>query len=127
MFKLVVVLVAFAVTTDAAPTKTLFDEFRALFSRSYTAAEASYRYKIFSENLKIIDDLNKNSTTAQYSHLTQWADMTEDEFKTMHGLSQPENICQFAQPAPTLSPTTAPKEPVGQGQGQSHSLLRRSE
>ena len=110
-------IVPFASIADAAPTKSLFDEFRALFSPNYTASEATYRYKIFSDNLKTIADLNKSST-AHYSHLTQWADRTEDEFTAMHGLSQPELICQFLQPPPKLSPTTTPKDRPGQGEGE---------
>ena len=102
-------------TTSAAsfatgPEVKLFEEFEVMFERRYTTAEERLdRYNVFKDNLKRINELN-NSTggTAVYSHLTQWADSTKHEFTTMHGFL-PQTVCQFATPAPTLSPTATPK------------------
>jgi C1A family cysteine protease len=68
------------------------------------------RYEIFTANLQKIEDLNRLNPHTIYSHLTQWADLTEEEFTNMHGMGAPDNICQFLTPPPELSPTAKPKE-----------------
>lgn len=88
----------------------LFENFEATFGKVYLdGGDRMRRFSIFMDNMKKIDVLNNNTDgNAVYSHLTQWADLTEKEFTAMHGFL-PQTICQFATPAPTLSPTATPK------------------
>ena len=115
-----------SITTATTTTNTntssykLFTEFQTVFKRKYkNEQERLTRYKIFHENMEKIEYLNSvdNHQRATYSHLTQWADMTETEFTNMHGYSSsnidetntPDTICQLLIPGPHLSPTMKPK------------------
>ena len=101
-----------SITTATTTTNTntssykLFTEFQTVFKRKYkNEQERLTRFKIFHENMEKIEYLNSvdNHQRATYSHLTQWADMTETEFTNMHGYSSsnidetntPDTICQL--------------------------------
>ena len=98
----------------SASAERRFAEFLAAFGRNYTSASVRLkRFQIFEDNVAKIAQLTSSNPLAVYSHLTPWADLTEDEFTTMHGLhASKEGQCQFAEgkDGPTLTPTAAPPE-----------------
>jgi C1A family cysteine protease len=58
-----------------------FAEFMRVYNKQYSSGqEFQKRFKIFSENLARIDDLNAKSTGARYN-VTKFADMTREEFR----------------------------------------------
>jgi len=69
-----------------------FQEFEAQFGKNYATGEREARLVIFQQNLKRIDELQQGEQgSAKYSHLTQFADLSEKEFSTRqgyHGRSQ---------------------------------------
>ena len=44
--------------------------------------------------------------------MTPWADLTDAEFTSMHGLDSPSMACQFFTPPPKLKPTAVPKPSI---------------
>ena len=107
-----------AILGNATPkisAEYLFEEFLAVFGKGYGAFDDNdrlKRFEVFSANLDKIEELNANDAHAQYSHLTPWADLTNTEFTSMHGLDSPSMICQFATPPPKLKPTAVPKSSI---------------
>ena len=100
------------VNAAAMPAEALFEEFIATFGEgTRTKHERMERFKIFSANIAKIAELNVHDTHARYSHLTPWADLTEAEFTSMHGLT-PNMVCQFETPPPELVPTAVPKSSI---------------
>jgi cathepsin F len=84
-----VALSACLIVVDAvAPpdAEAMFQEFEGKFSRNYASSEREARFAIFKENLKRIDDLKQNEQgSATYSHLTPFADLSEQEFMARRG------------------------------------------
>jgi hypothetical protein len=100
-------------TSSIEPVEQLFNEFSAAFGKDYSGTDGRWeRLKIFSTNVNKIVELNKRDKHARYSHLTPWADLTEAEYTSMHGLDSPDMVCQFAEPPPMLTPTATPKANV---------------
>jgi len=63
-----------------------FREFEAKFGKNYAVSEREARLAIFQNNLQKIDDLNKiEQGSATYSHLTPFADLSEEEFSVRRG------------------------------------------
>ena len=101
-------------TLTSASVERRFAEFTATFGRNYSSAATRLeRLGIFEANLAKIAQLNSRDPNAVYSHLTQWADLREDEFATMHGLeatATQEGQCQWLETGPSLTPTVVPPE-----------------
>lgn len=72
---------------EGVDSATLFGQFKIRYGRFYKdAAEESLRYRIFQQNLYLIKQLKKFELgTGQYG-LTDFADLTEDEYKMRTGL-----------------------------------------
>jgi cathepsin F len=63
-----------------------FREFEAKFGKNYAIPEREARLAIFQNNLMKIDELTQNEQgSASYSHLTPFADLSEEEFSARHG------------------------------------------
>ncbi|XP_056639424.1 uncharacterized protein LOC130446921 isoform X3 [Diorhabda sublineata] len=79
--------------------KLFFKHFQLKYSKNYpTKAEYKHRLSIFKNNLNMIDLLNKyEQGTAKYG-INQFADLTQKEFSSLHGLRtdlQSENNVPF--------------------------------
>ncbi|XP_057656978.1 uncharacterized protein LOC130894281 isoform X3 [Diorhabda carinulata] len=79
--------------------KVFFKHFQLKYSKNYpTKAEYKHRLSIFKNNLNMIDLLNKyEQGTAKYG-INQFADLTQKEFSSLHGLRtdlQSENNVPF--------------------------------
>lgn len=72
---------------DGVDSTILFDQFKRSFERSYKdQEEEAMRFRIFQNNLFLIQQLNKfEMGTAQYG-VTEFTDMTEKEYKQRTGL-----------------------------------------
>jgi len=70
---------AVAFASDIEQFKFFMEKFR----KSYSAAELQIRFKIFQDNLKIIDELNARNSTAHFG-ATKFADLTPAEFKAKY-------------------------------------------
>lgn len=57
-----------------------FRLFKSRFNRVYDAEEEAFRFKIFTDNLKKIEIHNADETQTYKMGVTQFADMTTDEF-----------------------------------------------
>jgi cathepsin F len=63
-----------------------FREFEAKFGKNYAASEREARLAVFQDNLKKINELQLTEQgTAIYSHLTPFADLSEEEFSVRRG------------------------------------------
>ena len=60
----------------------LWSEFKRDHKKEYTLEEDAKRYQIFKDNLKKIDEMNKMGGSAKFG-ITQFADLSTDEFKGM--------------------------------------------
>jgi C1A family cysteine protease len=96
--------------------ESLFKVFTTKYGKEYKMEkEKLRRFEIFKENLKRVSAMNEADPHAKFSPLTRWADMTEEEYTTMHGMHGPlgnQTPCQWPQggTAPSLKPTAEPKE-----------------
>jgi len=69
--------------------KALFDDFYLSHNKHYsTVEEISYRFRIFSENLAKIDELNAHIVQPWGAdfHISKFADLTDEEFKNLTSL-----------------------------------------
>lgn len=57
-----------------------FEDFQYQYARIYTDNEKSYRFSIFAENLAKIEKHNADKTQTYTLGVTQFADMTSEEF-----------------------------------------------
>ena len=101
-------------SANAAPALILFEEFVSAFNKQYPSQEKwTERYEIFAANVGRIKTLNELHSRAKFSHMTRWADMTQDEYSRMHGLGAATYGCQFDDltdnTVPLLSPTAEPQ------------------
>jgi hypothetical protein len=70
-------------TSSPENLKQLFEEFKSRHGKSYsTMAEEQSRYEIFMQTLKVIDERNK--LDAGVHGITQFADMTQQEFEDIY-------------------------------------------
>ena len=95
--------------------ESLFKVFMSKFGKEYKEKEKSRRFEIFKENLKRVSAMNEADPHAKFSPLTRWADMTEEEYTTMHGMHGPlgnQTPCQWPEggSVPFLKPTVEPKK-----------------
>mmetsp|Transcript_8119 Transcript_8119/g.13792 ORF Transcript_8119/g.13792 Transcript_8119/m.13792 type:complete len:361 (-) Transcript_8119:241-1323(-) len=125
-WKLALTFLAPTVLSLAAETTTpitddvsssLFDEFVKTFNKEYQShEEKNKRYAIFAANVERITALNENGRHpyAQFSAITRWADMTQEEYSQIHGLTAANYGCQFDDmtnnTVPLLYPTAEPKD-----------------
>merc|ERR1712216_229847 len=64
----------------------MFKEFEEKFERQYASAEErAARYAVFAENVEKIAAMRVMDTSAEYSHLSPFADMTDEEFRARNG------------------------------------------
>ncbi|KAL4440902.1 hypothetical protein ABPG74_009315 [Tetrahymena malaccensis] len=66
-----------------------FQQFKKTYSKSYESNEhESYRFNVFLENIKKADILNNENPSAEYG-ITQFSDLTNDEFLSIYANGQP--------------------------------------
>ena len=71
-------------TDDPAAQRALFDDFKSRFSKSYATADEEARgLRNFVSFLSLADERNAASPTARHG-ITQFADLTPDEFKARY-------------------------------------------
>merc|ERR1719359_189147 len=95
----------------AFSAENLFAEFVERFQKSYaTAEERATRLRAFTENLVEIHQLQMADPDAEYSHLTPFADWTQDEFLARNGLKTElaEQLREAPQEAEPLSVADLP-------------------
>lgn len=61
-------------------TLTQFEEFKSTYGRTYSIEENVYRFSIFVKNLEKIEKHNADKTQTYTLGITQFADMTTEEF-----------------------------------------------
>jgi len=71
-------------TTDTAKQEFMFNQFLREYGRSYDSTEYPKRLQIFVNNLKLIDERNLKEKGSAKHGITQFADMSQDEFKKTH-------------------------------------------
>lgn len=87
---------------------TDFDSFASQFGKTYSAEEYDMRKSVFEFNLKRIDWLNSLNDGATYA-VNEFADMTEDEFRSSHlGLVYNASALDHAPLAAELDVSAAP-------------------
>ncbi|XP_013397972.1 cathepsin L isoform X2 [Lingula anatina] len=68
--------------------KKMFLEFKQKFQKTYKDdLEEQYRFRIFHENMRVVDLLNKNPDDSATYGATKFADLSRDEFKQFLGLN----------------------------------------
>merc|ERR1719359_695120 len=95
----------------AFSAENLFAKFVERFQKSYaTAEERATRLRAFTENLVEIHQLQMADPDAEYSHLTPFADWTQDEFLARNGLKTElaEQLREAPQEAEPLSVADLP-------------------
>ena len=98
-----------AANCNSPAPDTLFKEFEQLFNRSYASAEErAYRLSVFTENLGNIQNFASTDSSAEYSHLTIFADWTVEEFTSRNTL-QPAPVSGHASFATPLSIADLPE------------------
>jgi len=111
----VVIALAIVALAAAVPVKvqtgfsaTDFDSFASQFGKTYSAEEYDMRKSVFEFNLKRIDWLNSLNDGATYA-VNEFADMTEDEFRSSHlGLVYNASALDHAPLAAELDVSAAP-------------------
>merc|ERR1719253_18322 len=64
----------------------LFEEFVAKFERTYASEEErAERFAVFAENLEKIAAMKLADTSAEYTHLSPFADYSDEEYRAMNG------------------------------------------
>jgi C1A family cysteine protease len=82
-----------------------FEEFKQLYSRSYTdKAEEDYRLKTFSENLDIAATLTAKSNGSAEFGVTKFSDLTKQEFKSRYLTYSPSEKLAGSQISSPISP-----------------------
>ena len=85
--ELALVFVAAAITAvyvslpQHSVDKSEFEKFKEVFDKRYTKVKETYRYTIYQENVKKIEKHNADPTQTYKMAVTQFADMTQDEFE----------------------------------------------
>jgi cathepsin F/cysteine peptidase B len=97
------------VLTAALPAHVQFGNFMQEHSKKYKSDEEFlYRFSVFQQNLKNIDELNKNSTGAIYG-VTVFSDLTQEEFVELYlmkDLTPHEPLEELVIPKDIKAPTT---------------------
>jgi C1A family cysteine protease len=75
-------LIALLVAVVLCDTRALFENYKKQFNKNYSPNEEEYRYNVFVENLKIIDEHNKKGESWTMG-LNQFTDLTGAEFKAL--------------------------------------------
>merc|ERR1719171_3482503 len=98
-----------AVSASSSP-ESLFREFEEKFQKTYeTTEQRAHRLQIFTANLAEIAAVRAMDTSAEYSHLTPFADWTPEEFAARNTLrSGRGKLAASAQMAPPLSTKDTP-------------------
>jgi len=69
--------------TDSSVTRSFWELFKRSFGRSYSSAqEEARRYQVFAENLHRIEELNREPHQTATFGVTQFADLTTEEFSS---------------------------------------------
>jgi C1A family cysteine protease len=80
---LVCIALAVATSTDAV-YRRMFNEFQQKYGKSYADAnEFQHRFRIFTENMKKAEQLNKLNPRAKFG-ITKFSDLSESEFATTY-------------------------------------------
>jgi len=95
------------VALAAASPEDKFNEFEAKFGKNYAIEEREARLAIFTDNLQKIALLNEQDS-ATYSHLTPFADLSEEEFSTRRGYVGSSQRVRST--VPTLSTSDLPSD-----------------
>lgn len=84
MCNLIYLLYFFSVVTIAHPLHALFSEFQTKYNKLYkTREEFNYRFEVFVQNHRIIQEHNANSTNSFRLGINKFADLTNYEFKQL--------------------------------------------
>eukprot|EP01115_Flamella_aegyptia_P010194 TRINITY_DN4477_c0_g3_i1.p1 TRINITY_DN4477_c0_g3~~TRINITY_DN4477_c0_g3_i1.p1 ORF type:complete len:330 (+),score=158.82 TRINITY_DN4477_c0_g3_i1:62-1051(+) len=77
------VVIPLVLARSVVEDKRSFSDFIAKYNKQYTSQEIGLRFKIFQDNLALIDKLNAQSTSARYG-VTKFSDLTPEEFKALY-------------------------------------------
>merc|ERR550514_1964649 len=95
--------------TSSPSPEELFREFEQKFEKVYeTAEQRAHRLQIFTENLAELAAIAKVDRSAQYSHLTPFADWSPEEFANRNTLQASGPRPLPSQEAPVLSTQDLP-------------------
>jgi len=78
------------VQTNGVDVEESFNQFLTAFGKSYDSTEHSLRLETFKKHLADVEELNKASSDASFG-ITQFADMTDEEFDVRLGLKYPSD------------------------------------
>jgi cathepsin F len=86
----------------------MFEQFKEKFDKKYESdAEELVRFKKFVSNMELLEKLKEVDENAQYSHLTPFADRSEEEMNTMKGF-RPSMAKKTDKKAPILDTSDLP-------------------
>ncbi|KAL9897273.1 cathepsin F isoform 2-T2 [Glossina fuscipes fuscipes] len=89
----------------------LFAKFQIKFKRNYhTTMEKQMRFRIFKQNLQLIEELNRNEQGSAKYGITEFADMTSPEYKQRTGLWQRDPQKAASNPKAEIPNIDLPKE-----------------
>uniref|UniRef100_A0A1A9WFU4 Cysteine proteinase CG12163 n=1 Tax=Glossina brevipalpis TaxID=37001 RepID=A0A1A9WFU4_9MUSC len=89
----------------------LFAKFQIKFKRNYhTTMEKQMRFRIFKQNLQLIEELNRNEQGSAKYGITEFADMTSPEYKQRTGLWQRDPQKAASNPKADIPNIDLPKE-----------------
>jgi cathepsin F len=103
MFAALAVVLAVGATDPAQ----LFKEFETAFEKKYSVKERAQRLAIFTENLARIAEMKVLDPSAEYDHLSPFADWSIEEFTARNTLQQPKAVLQ-SETLPALDTSNLP-------------------
>jgi cathepsin F len=104
MFAALAVVLAVGATDPAQ----LFKEFETAFEKKYSVKERAQRLAIFTENLARIAEMKVLDPSAEYDHLSPFADWSIEEFTARNTLQQPKAVLQ-SETHPALDTSNLPE------------------
>ncbi|KAJ5076040.1 cysteine protease rdl2-related [Anaeramoeba ignava] len=78
-----IILVLLIVFVTCSPYQKMFEKFKAKYNKQYSEEEEAMRYKIFRDNVKIIEAHNKKGSSSRFG-VNKFADLTNAEFQSKY-------------------------------------------
>ncbi|KAJ5076042.1 cysteine protease rdl2-related [Anaeramoeba ignava] len=78
-----IILVLLIVFVTCSPYQKMFEKFKAKYNKQYSEEEEAMRYKIFRDNVKIIEAHNKKGSSSRLG-VNKFADLTSAEFQSKY-------------------------------------------
>ncbi|KAJ5079679.1 cysteine protease rdl2-related [Anaeramoeba ignava] len=78
----VLILILVIVFATCTPYQPMFELFKQKYNKQYTAEEEAYRYRVFSQNVKKMEEHNKKGTFQL--GINQFADLTNSEYQSKY-------------------------------------------